>query len=196
MKMRQYKPVARQGGFNLIEVIGAIAIGAIVIVGVIYGLGIGRDSANASNASSNLTLIQTNLRSMFSGPNYASLGTSLTSPTGGETLLINSGKAPTPMINGTTLQNSWGAEVLIVASNYNGGTNNSFSITYDTVPRSVCNDILSAVNPSFNVIVAGASGGAGTTIKNDAGATPVTYSQATAVTACNNTSNKMVFTST
>ncbi len=194
---RQFKPVARQGGFNLIEVIGAIAIGAIVVVGVIYALGVGRDDANASNAGDQITLLQTNVRSMFSSPDYTSLGTSGKT---GEQLLINAGKAPQPMISGSgataKLQDSWGAEVTLFATNYASGTNNAFQITYDLLPKSVCNDILNSINPSFNLIVAGAHGGSGTSLKDDSAATPVVYSQAAAVTACNNTTNTIVLTST
>lgn len=196
--MRNYKQYqGKQKGFTLMELLlGLVIVGVIITVGILVYAQTS-SSANAYKSGNQVINIATSVKSLYTTPNYTSLATSGST---GEQLIINSGKAPQDMINGTgataTLSGLWGGQVTVWSATYNGTANSAFQITYPNVPKNECNGMLAAVNPNFQQITVGSGVGAGTTVKDDSAAPAVKYDAATTVTACNNTSNTITLTST
>lgn len=177
MKQLQIKKASTKG-FSLIEMMIVIALIA-VLLGIALIMYFNANSGGrAYNAQSGLLQLQTAVRTINPSPAYTGIN---------EQILIDSDKAPSNMVSGNTLTNVWGGTVTVGPESINGGTDNAFSVTYGSVPRNECSTIVASVSQNFAEISV-----EGTTVRDAANPNP---SSATVVSACNNTSNTIVFTS-
>ncbi|MEO0394011.1 MAG: type 4 pilus major pilin [Pseudomonadota bacterium] len=132
---------ARQAGLTLAETLLVLAIGALAIVGgtLLY---LQATAGNKLNTGINqFVTLQSGIRSLYAGTsNFDDLD---------KDLLIDANAAPSDMVAGTQLRNSWGGEV--TAGTAAGGQ--QFTVTFNGVPNNACVKLIT-LNP-------GGSGGSG-----------------------------------
>ena len=175
--MKNVKIMNKQRGYSLAE----MALVLLIIIGImLIGLIIYRQVAGSSDVvkmQSQLSSVDAAVASVYSR-NYTGVAS---------TVLINSGKIPADMVNGTNIVNSFGGTVALAAVDITGGTANGFTQTHPLVPRDVCNSVVVNSAPLYYEIVVGS-----TTVKSPT----VTPDPATVTTACNNNVNTLIFTQT
>jgi type II secretory pathway pseudopilin PulG len=180
--MRQYNlpKKRRQKGFTLAEILFGLVI---IIAGAVIAL-TAFNQANSSQegkeAQDQITQILGAVRKVYPGPSYN--GVSATS-------LVNRGVAPSTMVSGTTLVNTYGGTVTLAAASVASGTDNAVTITFPQVPRAECNVIIAQTHSLFGRVVVGT-----TSVKDQFAATPSAFNSATMETACNNERNSIAFT--
>lgn len=125
----------------------AIAIGAIILAGVIYYVTRGRHNAQINAEASNLTTIIGGAQKL-----YGSDPTAFANVTA--SALINNGVIPSGEVNGTTITSSFGTPITVApATLYN--TNDGIALTYGVSP-SLCSDFVTSVAGNLaKVTVAG-----------------------------------------
>ncbi|HJV75125.1 MAG TPA: type 4 pilus major pilin [Noviherbaspirillum sp.] len=147
--------------------VSLLGVGAVVLILYqVFG------ANKAQTALSDLTILQTNAQTLYSGQ---STFTSLTN-----TVAINGKLAPDSMIQGGALQNPWGGAITVKVS-ANAG---QFDVTEPAVPSKDC----ATMATSMNSVVGLKINGTAQTLPMEAGA---------AVNACNVTTaagNTMIFT--
>lgn len=163
----------RQRGASLLEVISYLGVAAVVVIGAVSLLSQAFGSANANRALEEITAIRTNVKKIYMGQ-QAGYGTGSMNATLGTMNAFPS----TLTVSGSTVTNSWNGGVVVT------GATSSFTIRYDAVPKDVCASIVSAQGSTGFISVAVNGGGALTP--------PITPSAAG--TACNTTSNSVVWT--
>jgi prepilin-type N-terminal cleavage/methylation domain-containing protein len=184
----------QQKGLTLIELLLVLVVVlAIAVVGFIM---FGQTAANqrAQAGQQALLSVSSGIKSMANGPNY----TGITSA-----VLIQAGKAPPNLVNGTTLNNPWGGTITVLSKNVNGGSNNGFMVCMNQVPRSECNSVVASTAGSFAMISAGTTACPATTtlpsagvVKDQFASTPVNPTAATIATACDQENNTIVWIGT
>jgi hypothetical protein len=171
------KSVNKQKGYSLAE----MALVLLVIIGImLIGLIIYRQVAGSSDVvkmQSQLSSVDAAIASVY-GRTYTGIASDV---------LIDSGKIPADMENGTVLVNSFGGTITLAAVDITGGTANGFTQTHPLVPRDVCNSVVVNSAPLYYTILVGT-----TVVKSPT----VTPSPAVVTTACNNNVNSLVFTQT
>jgi len=154
---------AREKGFTLIELMVVIAIGGLILAGVVMQFSDAGDQNKSQTSVKNLAQLSSaieSLRDVRQG--WAGVT---------ETVIAKSSAAPSNMMSGGILKNIFGGAVTVT------GSVSSYTITYPNVPQKNCIDIAAKALTMFNGgIKAGATGG--TAITTVAGA-------ATACTATN-----------
>jgi hypothetical protein len=182
MKQAVIKPVwmckrsaaRKQRGASLLEAISYLGIAAVVVIGAIALLSTAFSSANTNAVSEQVSAIQTGVKKLYSGQsaNYSGLTNSV---------LASAGVFPSTLAAASdgTVTNTWNGTVSVV-----GGTT-TFSITFTTVPQSVCVNAVSA-------------GGGWTSISiNGTALSTLPPTPAEASTDCSNaTDNTIIWTST
>lgn len=173
----------KQKGLTMIELMLGLLV-VLVIIGIaIVAFNNLRSSQRTQGMQSQVLQVLAGVQKIAPGPNYA--GVSAAS-------LIQAGHAPSDMINGTALVNRFGGAVTVAPATYGGGTgaaDNAVTITFNGVPRAECNAVIANTQPTFPRIAVGT-----TAVKDQFGATPVAYTQAATVTACDNDANNITFT--
>lgn len=156
------------------EILGALfkylvaLLGVAAVAVVLYQV---FGSNKTQTAISDLTQLQASIQSFYSGQ---STFTSLN-----DTVAINGKLAPANMIAGASLSNPWGGSVVV---NVNAGNAAQFDATETLVPQDGCAKMITA----FGAALVGLKvNGTAQTLPMDAGS---------AVTACGNTTNTMIFT--
>jgi len=120
----------KQRGLTFLEVLVALAIGLILVVGISAMWTKGTNTANTQVEMENVQSLITSLRGLRTASGYGASGTNLMPA------LINSGGVPDSMNkSGTTLSNSWGGSITAVS------TGTGFTLTYADVPKANCNQI-------------------------------------------------------
>lgn len=167
-------------GFTLLELMLVIAA-AIALIGI--GLLIYRQVQSSStglSASTSVMQLTSSIKQLYPNPNFTGVNVQT---------LIDTKKAPEQMVVGNTLVNTWGGQVTIAAANYNGGTNNAVAITVAGVPTDGCNNLIAAVQGSFQVIEVGA-----TKVKDDANS--VAFNTNTVAAQCKASNNNSIVLTT
>ncbi len=173
----------KQKGLTLVELMVGLLIALAIIAIAIVAFNATRSSQRTTGMQSQLLQVVAAVQKVAPGPNYNGVT---------EATVIQAGHAPTNMVNGTSLVNSFGGSVTIAAATYGGGTgaaDNAFVTTFNGVPRSECNAVLASANPTFTRIVVGT-----TAVKDQYGASPLQYNTAAATAACDNDANSISFT--
>jgi len=160
---------SRQAGASLVEAVLFLVIVVVVLLGL-FALFTGAFST--SKIQNEMAYVQTlsgNVESLYAtNHNYGTADITAS--------LVSTKNAPTPMIVGTGLVNSWGGAVTVA------GVTNDFTITYNAVPQKECIQLSQA---SLNPI--------GVSINATAQTLPLTVAAVT--TACSSvTSNVIVWT--
>lgn len=173
------RPMGRKAkGFSLIELLLVLAVAVLLIVVGFVLYQQNAEGARSDQAQKQLLGLRSGIARLYTTPNYTGISAAS---------IITAGQAPSNMVNGNALQGPWGGAVTVAAANWNGGTANAFTITFNNVPRSECNTMAAAVQNNFVGITVGS-----TAVKNATTA----FNSTTLATACNNDSNAVVFTAT
>ena len=165
----------REAGLNLIElllvlaVVVAIAVGAFIIYPRVQA---GR---SASAESQTLAGALAQVQSIFQNGQYRELDNDLA---------IKADVFPEKNIDGTNIFNEWGGPVTIFGANAAGtpATDSSarfVAIRTENVPSAVCQKLVATAQANWSMVQVGT-----TPIFDKVGATPIDYSEATAVDAC------------
>lgn len=176
-----------QRGVNLIE----LAL-AILVISILIGLGIkyfGSVMAGARGQEAQQALMQivAGAKSLKSNNAYTGITAQV---------LIDAGKAPEDLVQGTTISNPFSGTFTVSAFSANGGTDNTIKICANQVPRSECSSLVTTSAASMARVIVGADCNATTTVLRDRiGATPVNPTPATVATACANDNNTIQFVS-
>jgi hypothetical protein len=161
-----------QRGASLLESIAFLGIAAIVILGAVALLIGGFGSANTNKAQQEVSSIRTGVKKLYMGQS-ASYGTANMNAA-----LINAKVFPSTLaVSGTNVLNAWNGQVVVT------GATATFTISYASVPKDVCINLVSA-NGDWT----------GLTVNGTAATLPVTPT--TASTACGASTNTIVWSST
>lgn len=134
---------SRFAGFSLFELMLVLIIVA-ALIGVVYEVYL-RASADSdsNNESQQLTTIVAGVHATFSAQSsYSGLSNSV---------LLNAEAFPQNMVSGTTVTNSFGGSVTVAPASITG-SDDSFSITYNSVPQSECVSLTNGVADMFKII--------------------------------------------
>jgi prepilin-type N-terminal cleavage/methylation domain-containing protein len=168
---------ARNKGVTLMELIAAIAVVAILVVGALTLYGAANNGTNSTQMQRDLTGVQASVKSLYAGQaGYGTSGDSLVGTLkqfGG----LPSDWSATTSGSTTTVSHQLNGNVTITS----GGTN--FSVELTAVPPEVCTKIASNA----------AAGWA--TVKIGSASNTVPVSTAAASAACGDTAQTMTFTS-
>jgi type II secretory pathway pseudopilin PulG len=148
-----------------------IAVGLILLVGVVVGGQKMFASSKASNAVSDMMTLEQNIQSAYSAqPNFTTL-TNTASNAGGWT--------PSDMVNGTSgITNQWGGTVTVAVD----ATSTQFDLTETNVPPVACTTMAN-----------GAQGAMSVTVNGSALAGTAPFDPATVATACSTGQNTLKF---
>jgi hypothetical protein len=164
--------LGRQRGASLLEGIAFLGIAAIVILGAIALLTNAFSSANTNRGYQELSSIRTGVKKLFMNQT-AGYGTADLTETLGTAKVFPASLS----VNGATVKNSWDGAVTVT------GATNTFKISYAAVPKDICINMVSGGGDWVDI-----------NVNNTAQTLPVT--PAAAATACNATSNTIVWTAT
>lgn len=117
-------------GLTLIEAAMVLAIATLVIAGIMIFFQSSNISSKSRQVMSELTDLQNSIRTLYSGqPDYTGLNVAA---------LIDSRSVPAKMINGAELRNSFNGTIDIVPTSLGTGSNNGFTITFNSIPSESC----------------------------------------------------------
>jgi hypothetical protein len=169
---------SRKRGATMMEVIGYLAVAAVIIAGVLVMLSVAFGQSKAATSLNQLNQIQTAVRSLYSGqPNYSGLSTAV---------IVNSKALQQSMISGTTLRHAFnGAITITPVTTTAGGANSGFQISFANIPQDACQSMLTK-DFGRGLYEAGAS------VKAQQPSLPFTLAQATA--SCSATYNTVTWT--
>lgn len=167
MKQKMYN-IRKQNGMTLLEVLAALGIGAIIIMGALALFNSGSSAANANALTQSMTSMRSSVRAIFLG--QGSYGTASLNST-----LISAGKIPaTWTSSGSTITNNYGGAVVVT------GATSTFNITSGSIPQADCVSSLPQASQGWSFVGTGASAAAALAAATNAA--PV--SPATATTLC------------
>ena len=142
MKLRLgAKNGTRRGALSL-EMMGVIAIIGILVMGGLYYLSIMMRDSKVNSAISSMQLINTKVNEMFvNESDFSELTVAR---------FISSGNAPSSLLTSdkTGLESPWGSMTLWPANSSPGATNDTFAITFQSIPEDVCQRLASVVRGS------------------------------------------------
>lgn len=158
-------------GLTLIEVLLALGIAAVVIVGAVAFYNNASNTTKMNEAKAQIQTIGGGIKTLYaSQSSYSSVSTNV---------VVNAGIAPQNAIDGNQLINPWGGATIV------SGAARTFEIRMEEVPNDACVNILSSGILNEGNIISMRVGA--TTFTNDA-------DPALAVTSCNAGSNAVRFT--
>ncbi|OFW84167.1 MAG: hypothetical protein A2018_06590 [Alphaproteobacteria bacterium GWF2_58_20] len=159
------------------EQVIAIAVGVIVVSGMVALGSRAFTSSKVNTEIANLNSITNGARSLYSGMvNYNGIT---------QAQLISASAIPQSMVSGTTIRNAWGGTIAIAADDINAG----YTVTSNMYPKEVCIDLITKTPASgyYRVTVQG------TVLADTLDASTTNdfpISPARAVTACNAGNNQ------
>lgn len=169
-----------QAGMTLIEVLSALAIGAILIVGGLSLFSSGSAAANSNQLINDVTAIRTAVKSLYLGQGTYGVSTDM------DAMLVVSRKVPATWTGtGAVITNSFGGDVN-VSSN---ATGTQYRLTLGNVPRDVCIGAIPSTSQGWLFVGTGATAAAAITAATKV--TPIT--PATAVTICSAATQTVAF---
>lgn len=178
--MNQMSKFKKQAGMTLIEVLSALAIGAILIVGGLSLFGSGSAAANSNQMISDVTAIRTAVKSMYLGQGTYGTNTNM------NTSLVTGHKIPATWTgSGSTITNSFGGDVAVTSD----ASGSQFRITAGEIPQSVCVGAVPAASSGWNLVGTGATAAAALTAATNAA--PI--SPTTAATLCSASTQFVAF---
>ncbi|MBF0515095.1 MAG: pilus assembly protein PilS, partial [Desulfovibrionaceae bacterium] len=145
-----------------------VLIGLVILAGAAAGVNAGYNHAKLSNMEQNIISLRMNIQQLFSG---ASDYTGLTN-----TVAQAAGCVPQQFVKGSNLQNPYGGAITLAA-----GASNTYTISVDGIPNAACTKLSlfqSDAWTSVSVNGTDVSGG----------------SVASVASACNSSSNSIIFT--
>lgn len=161
----------KQKGLTLIELVIAIAISALILVGIIYFATVGRNGVKTSDTISNMTSLIANSQALYGNdPNGFANATAAG--------LIQGGAVPKPMVNGTSIVSPFGTPITATPTTLTAGSGSASVLDLNiVVPSSECGAIVSGLQGGVVEVEIG-----GTVVQNTWAGTA--YSAENAQTAC------------
>lgn len=153
-------------GFTLLEILLVIGIAAVIAIAAFMAWPAVQSSQRANAEQSRAMTIAAGIKQAYNG-RYAGVT---------DANVIAAKIPPSDMIDGATLNSSWGEAVTVAPVT---GDNSKFTISYAAVPEAVCLKLAPGLGQSFENVTVG-----GTPIRDDAAGTA--YNPATVITQCSN----------
>lgn len=127
-----------QGGFTLIEVLGALVVGSIVFAFAAFGISGGLESARVSGFNESLALLRINIHESYASSR--GFGSSTAASEDITQDLIDAGAIPQNWMtaDGASVVHNFGGAVTV------SGSVSNFSITASAIPEAVCRKIVSS----------------------------------------------------
>ena len=127
-----------QGGFTLIEVLGALVVGSIVFAFAAFGISGGLESARVSGFNESLALLRINIHESYASSR--GFGSSTAASEDITQDLIDAGAIPQNWMtaDGASAVHNFGGSVSV------SGTVSGFTITASSIPEAVCRKIVSS----------------------------------------------------
>lgn len=114
---------------NMMEVLGAILIGLVIIAGAAVGLNSAFSKSKVASTQQDIVTMRMQIQQLFSGSSdYSGLDNATA---------IKAGVAPKSFIKGNDLKNAWGGQISLSTD----AANASFKITLDTIPQDECTQL-------------------------------------------------------
>ena len=110
---------------TLLETLGALIVGLLVVGGSVYGLNAAFGKNNIASTEQDLVLLRMNTQQFFFGTNYNNLTNDAA---------IKAGLVPKSLIKGDSLKNFWGGDVTLSSNAANG----TFTIQLGNIPQEAC----------------------------------------------------------
>ena len=140
-----------QGGFTLIEVLGALVVGSIVFAFAAFGISGGLESARVSGFNESLALLRINIHESYASSR--GFGSSTTASVDITQDLIDAGAIPQNWMtaDGASAVHNFGGSVSV------SGTVSGFTITASSIPEAVCRKIVSSQLEGWDSVSIGGS---------------------------------------
>jgi len=128
-------------GLTLIEVLLALGVAAIIIVGAIAFFSSAASAARVNQAQSEVQAFVASVNSLYvAQPNFAGLS---------GTVLDSAGKVPAGIrVSAGVVRNPFGGTYTFDPAAFNGAENAAFTVTMNNVPQSSCVEMLSSTSLS------------------------------------------------
>jgi len=127
----------KQTGFNLIELLGVIAVIAFLLIVVLTKIGQANDKATVERERGRVLTIKNAVQDIYGGrSNYQGLNNSI--------LLAGTSLTTDMRSSNTQIRNGWRDAGFEVTPS---GGDNTYTITSNGVPDEFCFDIVNAINP-------------------------------------------------
>lgn len=118
--------VAAESGMTLMETMGVILIGLLLMAGAAFMFASLLSSNKLAEMEQTITMVRMQTQQMFaSSQDYSGLDNALA---------IKSGLAPKKMVKGTNIVNSWGGNITMGVGDDTG----TFTVQVDTIPHEEC----------------------------------------------------------
>lgn len=144
----------RQAGATLIEVIMVVALIAIITIGALVYFNTAQDASRVQTAVGNVTALSSVIRNQYSTQgNYVGITQDVVMKFGGvpENMLIRTGVNPSHMVHPWNVGNT----AVTVGPHTTVTANDSFKITLNNIPASICNDLVSKTYRHFLITQVG-----------------------------------------
>ena len=140
-----------QGGFTLIEVLGALVVGSIVFAFAAFGISGGLESARVSGFNESLALLRINIHESYASSR--GFGSSTAASEDITQDLIDAGAIPQNWMtaDGASVVHNFGGAVTV------SGSVSNFSITASSIPEAVCRKIVSSQLEGWDSVSIGGS---------------------------------------
>ncbi len=140
-----------QGGFTLIEVLGALVVGSIVFAFAAFGISGGLESARVSGFNESLALLRINIHESYASSRGFGSSTAASSDITQD--LIDAGAIPQNWMtaDGASVVHNFGGAVTV------SGSVSNFSITASAIPEAVCRKIVSSQLEGWDSVSIGGS---------------------------------------
>lgn len=159
----------QQSGFSLVEILLVLGIIAILAIAAFIIFPQVQDSNRANTAQSNLISMSAGIKNLYGATrNYATLTTEVANQAGIVPASMNGGDK-----TATAITSSWSAPVAIGPGTVVAGVAQTFTITFQAMPGTICAKLVPGMLQNFKAIYVPASA-----------TTPLTGDPATAVAAC------------
>lgn len=114
---------------NMMEVLGAILIGLVIIAGAAVGLNSAFSKSKVASTQQDIVTMRMQIQQLFSGSSdYSGLDNATA---------IKAGVVPKSFIKGNDLKNAWGGQITLSTD----AANASFKIALDTIPQDECTQL-------------------------------------------------------
>lgn len=154
---------------SLLETLGAILVGLIILAGAALGLNSAFSSSKLGETEQNLITLRMQIQHMFSGSNdFSGLDNDLA---------LSAGLVPKPFVKGTDLRNPFGGTITLAPVS---GTS-AFSISLTQIPQDECSKLAKFQTDAWLAVDVNGSNVTGGDVSD-------------IVTACSGSSNTITFT--
>ena len=129
---KMYKKI--QLGLTMVESAMVLAIGTLVIAGVMIFYQSASNNSKTNEVLSQISDLNSTIRKIYTtAPNYNTLTNAA---------MINSNVLPNKMVNNNTIYHAFNSTITLAPTSHNGGTNNAYFMTLNNMPSEACSKII------------------------------------------------------